>query len=106
MTNTVGRLGRLLREALQLGPLALDEALPLDQVLGRVAADDLLREDADRDPVGGHVVGERQRAVGVLAKRADRGVDTAQSNSYEPHCPRLSLIPGMLVVAALATAEV
>jgi hypothetical protein len=51
-------------------------------------------------------VGERQRTIGVLTKCADRGVDTAQSNSYEPHRPRLSLIPGMLVVAALAASEV
>ena len=85
MTNTVASPAVSSREALQLWPLAFDESLPLDEILDRIAADGLLREDADGDLIGGHVVGERQRAVGVLSKRADRGVDTAQSNPYEPH---------------------
>jgi hypothetical protein len=84
MTKTVAR-SAVSREALQLRPLPFDEPLPLDEILDRVAADGLLREDAHRDPVARHVLGERDSAVGVLSKRADRRVDTAQPYPYEPH---------------------
>ncbi len=49
-----GRIGGLAGESLQLPPLAVEEAAPLHEILGRIAADHLLGEGADRHVGVGH----------------------------------------------------
>ncbi len=53
-----GGLGGLARESLELAALAVEKAAPLDEILGRIAADDLLGEGGDRDVGLGHLARE------------------------------------------------
>ena len=63
ITNTVGASRGLFREALELRALADQEARPLHQILGRVAADRLFGKRADRDVRVGHLLRDRDQAV-------------------------------------------
>src|SRR5207245_2938235 len=65
-------LSRLGSEPGQLSGLVVDEAAPLDQVLGRIAGDDLLLEAADGALAFGHLPRAGDGLVGVRRERADR----------------------------------
>ena len=79
--------GGFIGETLEFVPLSLDEALPMDQVLDRVAADELLLEDADGDAVGLHVVRDADGTVDIRRERPNRGVDAGKPDSDQSHVP-------------------
>ena len=70
-TKTVGGVGGLVGEALELAALAVEKAAPLDEILGRVAADDLLGKRGERDVGGRHLAreGDQPRDVGSRPRR-------------------------------------
>src|SRR5690348_14828570 len=76
---------RGLGEALELAQLRGDEASPLNEVLHRVAADDLLREHSDRRVLPAHGLSYSEAPIDVRAHGADRGVDAGDSDLDEPH---------------------
>ena len=82
-------------DPLQFGPLPIHETLPLDQVFDRIAPNGLFREQPNRDVVHRHIGGHGNNLVRVGAKRADGGIDTAETNAHEPHAgvPFASSIP-------------
>ena len=57
-----GEVGGFAREAIELAPLAVEEAAPLDEVLGRIAADDLLRKAGNGDVGVPHLTRQRNQA--------------------------------------------
>src|SRR5262249_10290286 len=75
----------LLREELEGTPLVLDEALPLDQVLGRIPADHLLGVDGDGHVGGGHLLREAQRPLDVGVGGAHRGVHRREADLHQTH---------------------
>ena len=80
-----GQVARLVREPQELDPLRVDELAPLHQVLGRVAADDLLGERDEGRVIGGGLARPGDDAVDVGVERADRGVDVGDGDANEPH---------------------
>ena len=68
------------RKALQMLTLCRDEASPLDQVLSGVAADDLLGKGGDGHVLLGHLMSQLDTAIHVGPHRADRRVDTRNTN--------------------------
>src|SRR5262249_52946759 len=80
-----GHLGGCLSEAKQFLPLMLDEALPLDQILGRIAADQLLLENSDRGLLLRHLMRKLERSIHVVGQRAHGGVDVGESYFDQAH---------------------
>src|SRR5262249_37999563 len=74
-----GHLGGCLSEVMHFLPLMLDEALPLDQILGRIAADQLLLENSDRGLLLRHLMRKLERSIHVVGQRAHGGVDVGES---------------------------
>jgi hypothetical protein len=79
----VGRGGR--RKMQQGLPLPLEEALPLHQVLRRVAAHQLLRVGRYCDAVLRHGGGLAKRALDVGVDGAHRRVDGSKANADQSH---------------------
>ncbi len=63
----------------------VDEPAPLDQVFGRVPAYYLLREQGDRDVLGGQFAGRGDALINVGGECADGGIDIGQSDFDESH---------------------
>ena len=72
-------------EALEALPLGVDVALPLDQILRRVAADHLLGEHRERHLVGREALSQLDAAIDVGARGAHRRVDVGDADLDQPH---------------------
>jgi hypothetical protein len=78
-------------EALQLDALRLDEGTPLDEVLGRVAAHELLLHDREGDAAGLDLGGGGDGSVDVGAHGADGGAQGHDRDVHQAH--GASMIP-------------
>ncbi len=76
---------RAARNGIEGPALSHDEGIPLDQILGGVAADHLLREATDGDILLRHAPGERDDPAGLRVDRADLGVDARDGDPDQPH---------------------
>jgi hypothetical protein len=73
-TNTVGR-SAVSAAKCSRAALTVQEGAPLDQVLGRVAADHLFGEGRQRDAFGGHDPGQLDEPLSVGGHGAHGGAD-------------------------------
>ena len=78
-------VGGVAGERLETAPLRVEERPPLHQVLGRVAADDLLGKGAERHVVVGHPPGRRHQGGGVADDGADGGAEAGHRQLHETH---------------------
>jgi hypothetical protein len=78
-------VGGLAGEGFEAAPLCVEEGAPLHQILGRVAANDLLWEGAQRHIVVGHLPGRRHQGGGIADDGADGGAEAGHGQLHETH---------------------
>ena len=80
-----GGLGGLAGESLDLAALAVEKSAPLDEILGRVAADDLFGEGRERDVGLGHLARNRNEPGHIARHCPDGGADTRNRDFRQAH---------------------
>ena len=84
-TNTVGASAVSVAKRSSSLALADQEAGPLHEIFGRVAADRLFGKRADGDVGVGHLLRDRDQPRDVGANGANRGTDAGHRQFGQPH---------------------